>query len=316
MLGSELGGGSGLVGVVTRDVDDLVPFLGVGEGEVGVSVAENVGALGEEVGVGFATVEDGDGVLSVEELLDDRATDKLGSTENKDIHALHYGRVSYNGSKMAEKPSEYITPRRGVVLLWVGVILLVVSCCGIDGYFSGRASYESNRQYARNCLSNIKQIGLAAAMYGGDNDNLYPPYLTFESNQMRDQFVASITPYMGNNRELLTCNAEREPDKGLEFKPGMEGDPKVMSFVHPVALKGVIPGFSEGNRVISWKDVKTDSKNIVYLRDPIRGFGHWSRSDSDESGNSFKSPHGSTFRLGFLDGHAKIVSHLDINMEL
>ena len=108
----------------------------------------------------------------------------------------------------------------------------------------------------------------------------------------------------------------RSPDKGLEFKPGMEGNPKVMSFVNPVALKGVIPEFSQGNRVINWKDIKTDSKNIVYFRDPIRGFGRWSRSDSNESGNSFKSPHGSAFRLGFLDSHAKIVSHLDINTEL
>lgn len=41
-----------------------------------------MGALGEEVGVGFAAVENGNGVLAVQELLHDRASDKLGSTEN------------------------------------------------------------------------------------------------------------------------------------------------------------------------------------------------------------------------------------------
>ena len=41
-----------------------------------------MGALGKEFGVGFAAVEDGDGVLAVKELLHDRASDKLRSSEN------------------------------------------------------------------------------------------------------------------------------------------------------------------------------------------------------------------------------------------
>ena len=214
----------------------------------------------------------------------------------------------------SQRSRKYVSPGQGVLLLWVGVILLGV--CGIacpSRFFD--ASYESNRQYGRNCLGNLKQISLAAAMYGSDNDDKFPPYFTFESDQARDRFIDGIMPYL-RNKEILVCNADREPDKGLEFKPGMEGDPKVMSFVHPVSLKGSIAGYSDGKRKLAWKEDRADSKNIVYLRDPIRGFGPWSRSDSNESGNSFKSPHGSSFRLGFLDGHAKIVSHLDINTGL
>lgn len=37
--GAELCGGTSLVGIVAGDVDDFIPFLGVGEGKVGVSVA-------------------------------------------------------------------------------------------------------------------------------------------------------------------------------------------------------------------------------------------------------------------------------------
>ena len=81
MFVSELGGVASLVGQVARNINDFIPLLGVGKGKVGVAVAEDMGAFGEEVGSGFTTMEDRDVVLAVEKFLDDGTSDELGSPE-------------------------------------------------------------------------------------------------------------------------------------------------------------------------------------------------------------------------------------------
>lgn len=317
MLGSEIGGGAGLVGIVAGNVDDFVPLLGVGEGEIGISVSENVGALGEKVGVGLASMEDCDIVFSIEVLLHDRSSDKLGAAEDKDIHTfIMKGLGFWVASRIMPvdvkaKLNEYVTiPKPMVVLASVGFVL-VIGAVLYSGFFErprGRGgSMASN-------ISNLKQLGTAIAIYESDNDEYLPPHFTFDSDKERDLFIAAIQPYI-KNLEMLKCSTDLFPEKGLEYKPGMEGDPAVMSFVHCQSLKGSIPGYVDGRRALLFSTVEIPGK-VSLMRDPIRGFGDVKIGDSGSTVQAMWSPHQGLFPILYFDMHVKSIRPLDINKDL
>ncbi len=150
------------------------------------------------------------------------------------------------------------------------------------------------------CLSNMKQISLAAQMYVADADEMLPPYYTFDEQGRR--FVDVLLPYV-KQREIFLCPKNpKHPDQPRS----MEEIPNVLSYVHFGSLRSYHKSDSKGSRTLalSTNSGIIDPARVHYLRDPIVGF------DTDGSSNSdlqhiFLSPHGRTFATGFLDGHAK-----------
>ena len=204
------------------------------------------------------------------------------------------------------KQKERILTKNEVRLVYCIFAALIIGGCWI-----GQTLGSKNPRPSRSsCLSNMKQSVLSAIMYGSDNEDSYPPFFTFESNKSRDDYLAVIFPY-SKNKDIVICPADRFPDKGLEFMVGMEGDPKVMSYVHCLVLKGLIPNYSTGNRVLRDKDL-AEPAVVPYLRDPIRGYG----IDKDGTTTGFLSPHGKMFCTGFIDGHAKFRGPVNINTDL
>jgi hypothetical protein len=76
-----------------------------------------------------------------------------------------------------------------------------------------------------------------------------------------------------------------------------------MSYVHSLSLKGVIPNFASGNRVLK-DDSSFNPAKAAYLRDPIRGYGQGKGS----KGDCYLSPHGASFIVTFCDSHAKTLT--------
>jgi prepilin-type processing-associated H-X9-DG protein len=160
----------------------------------------------------------------------------------------------------------------------------------------------------------MKQTLMSALIYSSDNDDGFPPFFTFESEKSRDSYLTVTFPY-SKNKDIAVCPTDRYPDRELEFKPGMEGDPKIMSYVHSQSLKGLIPNYSSGNRLLAEKNIEHPADS-PYLRDPIRGFGTFSPDSTGREVSGFLSPHRGVFTIGFLDGHVKGKSPLSVNSYL
>ena len=189
--------------------------------------------------------------------------------------------------------------------------VLVLGILGLFAAFILPSYLENVRIPYGNCISNLKQLGTTVAIYQSDNEDVYPPYFTFDGPEKTQKFIDVTVPY-AKNTQLYLCNLD-----GDSKKTGLEGLPGKMSYVHSLFLEGVIPNFNKGSRGLSSR-AKTfpDTAKTPYLRDPIRGFGTSPGKDGSPAVTGFLSPHGGGFNIGFLDTHAKFKRPIDEFTEL
>ena len=90
-----------------------------------------------------------------------------------------------------------------------------------------------------------------------------------------------------------------------------------MSYVHCLSLRGLVPEYNLGKRVLM-VSVLADTSKVAYLRDPIRGFGtsNMKGGESKSSAPSFLSPHGAHFSVSYLDGHVHSKNPVSESSEL
>jgi hypothetical protein len=148
----------------------------------------------------------------------------------------------------------------------------------------------------RACLSRVKQLTMATIVYSTDDNDSFPPFYTFDGARATQKFI-DVTMDYTKFKDYYLCPKDDEPSR-----PNQEGIPRKMSYVHCLSLRGVIPEFSTGKRILNPNTVPNPAET-TYLRDPIRGFGK-SSSTNDHSLH-FWSPHEATFVIGYVDGHAK-----------
>ncbi len=184
----------------------------------------------------------------------------------------------------------------------IGIMLILV--------FS-RSGYRPNRSI---CINRLKNLSLATLMYADDNNESLPPYYTFDGPGATQKLIDVTLVYSKNkDKDIYLCPLD---DKTIQ--PNQEGLADKMSYVNSLALRGIIPKFSTGNRVLRQSDVENVATTPL-LRDPIRGYGlpESINSQPPQDGKShFKSPHNFLFNLSFLDGHAKSKSTIDEFKEL
>lgn len=158
------------------------------------------------------------------------------------------------------------------------------------------------------CLSHLKQVAISNILYAGDFDDNLPPYYTFDLPKNWDSLspsqrqsahpghllIEALYPY-SKNRDIFLCPQDMNPPQ----LPGAEGIPGELSYVHSLSLRGLIPGYDKGRRVLDMAKVaKPDSQ--VLMRDPIRG--------TNDKG--LVSPHEGGFTCSYLDGHTKFQTEL------
>ncbi len=201
-------------------------------------------------------------------------------------------------SRMAEffhRYLPYIIP--SVLLIGLGALLMPV-------YSSGGSSPGSN------CISNLKQLGSATAIYASDNDDAIPIDYSFDGVDSQTKFMEAIFPYT-KTKQILLCPQEQRNIIEKGTTPTEEGIPGTMDYVHCLSLRGIIPNFSENKRFLNLSKLPDQGK-VPYLRDPIRGYG----TAKDNQDNGFLSPHGGGFVTVYLDMHAKYVKSPNINSDL
>lgn len=177
------------------------------------------------------------------------------------------------------------------------------------------------------CISNVKQTITGCQIYAADVDDRLPLAYTFDfpadwdklsSNQQKEQhpakrFSDELMPYIRSN-QMLQCPIDARESKVNDIQPGREGFPGVMTYVHSLSVRGFIPDYAKGKRVIDLAQIDKP-ESVAYIRDPLRGYG------KGKDGNmTFFSPHlepnQSLFNVGYLDGHAKATTTLNPSTQL
>jgi hypothetical protein len=193
---------------------------------------------------------------------------------------------------------------KSVIWLWLTVLGLCGLCFFAPGLlFFGHDGYNPKAA----CISNQKQIMTSLAIYGSDFDDFFPPCFSFDGIEKQKAFMIANRPYLPNDRMYL-CPVElgNIADK-KPSSPSAEGLPGKMEYVHCLSLKGVIPEFSTGKRLLSSSAVPEPAKT-PYMRDIIRGY-------EGKGVQRFTSSHGPSFGVSYIDTHVKNVK-LNINNDL
>lgn len=208
--------------------------------------------------------------------------------------------------------SDRIARARGIRLIDVIAVVGLVALGVV--IFSPVYTGEHNNPRT-SCLSNLKQLTQATLMYTGDNDDGLPLAFTFGGADSVDKFITATFPYCKNKLTYL-CDGDKVSDQ--DQKPATiypEGVADKMSYVHCLSLKGLIPEFNIGKRMLTTSALPDLSK-VPYLRDPIRGFGTSNKKGGESSDSVFLSPHGAHFAVSYLDGHVHGKNPIDEKAEL
>ena len=198
------------------------------------------------------------------------------------------------------------SPRK--LALELGVVLGIVTVLAMVLYpiFAGTTIC-----YIRyTCLSNLKQLGTAVAIYQSDADDNLPPFYTFDGKKTTEQFVAATMPY-AKDEGVYKCYHDRE---GLSHSE--EQTSTKMTFVHAIGMKTLIPSYRSGNRTLRVPDSIPNLGATLYMRDPIQGFGTSTLPGGESSEPGYLSLHGSGFCLLFLDSHGKFKRNIVDQSEL
>ncbi|MBS1728645.1 MAG: hypothetical protein JST51_18155 [Armatimonadetes bacterium] len=169
---------------------------------------------------------------------------------------------------------------------------------------------KDGRSTSSACLSNIKQITLAEFTYQSDFDDTMPPFFTFDSTDSQRKLYDCLYPYIRSKSAFL-CPQNKENIKFNEGAPIIEGIPGLMSYVHCHSLQTIIPDYANGQRLLALSQVAEVAATPVF-REGITSFGFAKNAKTA----TYLSPHGSSFVVGYFDGHAKRLSQISPNKEL
>ena len=203
--------------------------------------------------------------------------------------------------RSVEKIKEYSVSRGGVFIK----ILVAVGLMALVGVLLFPIFAVPSSGHGRSCLSNLKQLAVGVAIYQSDADDNVPPYFTFDGPEKSKQFMSVIMEY-AKNEQIFLC--PQDTTASQDHQEGLAGK---MSYVHCLSLRGRIPDFNKGKRMLKVTDSMPNLATTPLLRDPIRGFGTSDNKQGPTSTPAFLSPHGATFMISYLDTHVNAKKNID-----
>lgn len=222
--------------------------------------------------------------------------------------------------------------RRGFTLVeLLAVIAIIAILAALTVVVVGRVR-ESAR--GTRCLSNLRQVGLAALAYAADEGGRFPPSVSQNPNSGAEEtFVTHLMPYLATNRSrtdggsLWKCLSATDSDT-VNPRPDYSCNERYSA----ASAMGVFPRKSWGQNVpdVRLAQVGNPSRLILFLDTFTDGNvlkGHWLNGTRWNGGsqtwgnaNHFGGPlpasgpaprHKNAFNAVFADGHAKAMNWND-----
>jgi prepilin-type N-terminal cleavage/methylation domain-containing protein/prepilin-type processing-associated H-X9-DG protein len=184
--------------------------------------------------------------------------------------------------------------RRGFTLIELLVVIAIIAILAAILFPVFARAREKARQTS--CLSNVKQIALAADMYCADYDGCYPMNF-FASSVGLYTFYHGLLPYMKNN-QLLDCPSEKDRIKMSEMA----------AIGYPIAPGVVSTGYNGNYALFNDGTTARPVVNQSQLPFPADTFV-MGDGEIEAAPTPFDSPvvnaHNEGFNACFADGHGK-----------
>src|SRR5438874_10482293 len=200
---------------------------------------------------------------------------------------------------------------RGFTLIELLVVIAIIAILAAILFPVFAQAREKARQ--TQCLSNLRQVGLALQMYAQDYDEVLPTSVdvtNFADPKAPPNFLAALIPYM-KSKGILVCPSS--VDAGAAYKgfgctelscSSLQGNAAVMG--HALS---VIPTPAD----IIYLDESHFRWNVAWLRPqeyPKKGqysWWHWNLGSGQGAGRveQYNNVHSEGGNLVFVDGHAR-----------
>lgn len=174
---------------------------------------------------------------------------------------------------------------KGFTLIELLVVIAIVAILAAILFPVFAQAKEKSRQTS--CLSNLKQLGTAMAMYREDYDGVNLACY-YNSNGFRYRWQEAIEPYT-RNREILRCPSglpTADPYTGMYLSYGMNW----LVFWYPAQDAAI-----------------TEPSRIIWVTDSTDGRYYVGRRPFSEPIQYVDYRHQEHFNAGYYDGHAKSV---------
>ena len=193
------------------------------------------------------------------------------------------------------------TKKKGFTLIELLVVIAIIAILAAILFPVFARAREKARQTS--CLSNMKQIGLAAEMYVQDYDACYPMNI-YTPGTVVVMFYQAMMPYMKNS-QMLECPSEKSRIRMSELQALLPLP--LASGVSSVGYNGNYAVFEDGpnNPLTGSNDPVVSQSELPYPSETVI----MSDGEIELAPNLFNSPvvdaHNQGFNGAYCDGHAK-----------
>ncbi len=204
--------------------------------------------------------------------------------------------------------------RRGFTLIELLVVIAIIAILAAMLFPVFGRTREAARRTT--CVSNLRQLGLAAHMYSSDYDGLMPcDYYACNSGWTHSRLVGQLLPYIKNMNILYCPSAPKVgawmPDFVATDANKTAGNIGYYCFSFDQVPSTVAPGKPSYSTWVSWGFLKSNAGDLPRVMDESWDSQCWLFSDGwckltrTEHGVNLHDSHNGSINICYLDGHVK-----------
>jgi len=203
---------------------------------------------------------------------------------------------------------------RGFTLIELLVVIAIIAILGAILFPVFARARESARRTA--CVSNLKQLGLAAHMYASDYDEVFPvDRHACNSDTTHIRLVEGILPYI-KNYQIMYCPSTVKVSQWMpDFQPTeanmAAGNIGYYYYSFDQIPSSVTPGSPSYSTWICWGFLRQRTGDQARIMTEMDHPDSWLWSDAwckltrENHGVNLHDSHAGSINICYLDGHVK-----------